>query len=109
MIISIINLEITVKAPINEHSKKRTPLISGRFYLPRPFPNQSLIKKFPKGGHSTQLADLLIKGLFLHEMTLTPILALQLADIEHQTGHRRQESKFFLRFFYFNHLIFYHI
>lgn len=52
----------TVKPPINRHSKRRTPLISGQFYFPRPFPSQILIKKFPKGGYS-------ISGqIFLHRM-----------------------------------------
>ena len=85
---------ICVKPLINGHSKRRTPLISGQFHFPRPFPSQILIKKFLKGGHSISgPSDQ--RTIFLHEMAKTPILALQLADIEYQTGHRRPKSKKF--------------
>ena len=38
----------TVLSPINGHSKKRTPLISGRFYFLQINSGQTLIKNFPK-------------------------------------------------------------
>ena len=84
----------TVKPLINEHSKKRTPLISGQFHFPRPFPSQILIKKFPKGGHP-------ISGqIFMYEMTKIPILALQLADIEYVSWSQTSKIKNdFLRLF----------
>ena len=37
-------------------------------------------------------------------MAKTLILALQLADIEYQTGHKRPKSKMFFEVFYFKHL-----
>ena len=47
----------TVLSPINGHSKKRTPLVSGWFYFPRRNSGQTLIKNFLKSeqvisGHS---------------------------------------------------------
>ena len=42
--------EGTVFSPINGHSKRRTPLISGQFFFHRPNFGQSLIKNFLKGG-----------------------------------------------------------
>ena len=40
----------TVFSPINEHSKRRTPLISGQVFFHRLNSDQSLIKNFLKGG-----------------------------------------------------------
>ena len=37
-------------------------------------------------------------------MAQTLILALQLADIEYQTGHKRPKLKMFFEVFYFKHL-----
>ena len=42
----------TVLSPINGHSKKRTPLISGRIYFPRRNSGQTLIKNFLKSGQA---------------------------------------------------------
>ena len=43
---------ITVISPINGHSKKRTPLISGRIYFLRRNSGQTLIKNFIKSGQA---------------------------------------------------------
>ena len=43
----------TVFSPINGHSKRRTPLISGQFFFHQPNSGQSLIKNFLKGGQVT--------------------------------------------------------
>ena len=57
----LLNLEVTtfsppnkntVLSPINGHSKKRTPLISGRIYFPRRNSGQTLIKNFLKSGQA---------------------------------------------------------
>ena len=40
----------TILSPINGHSKKRTPLISGRIYFPRRNSGQTLIKSFLRSG-----------------------------------------------------------
>ena len=42
--------DATVLSPINGHSKKRTSLVSGRFYYLRQNPGQTLIKNFLKSG-----------------------------------------------------------
>ena len=47
-----IHFRNTVLSPINGHSKKRTPLISGRIYFPRRNSGQTLIKNFLKSGQA---------------------------------------------------------
>ena len=47
---NILQYQYTVFSPINEHSKRRTPLISRTFLFHRPNSDQSLIKNFLKGG-----------------------------------------------------------
>ena len=42
--------EVRVFSPINGHSKRRTPLISGHFFFHWSNSGQSLIKNFLKGG-----------------------------------------------------------
>ena len=39
-----------VLSPINEHSKKQTPLVCGRFYFPLQNSGQTLMKNFLKSG-----------------------------------------------------------
>ena len=45
-------IRFTVEAPISGHPKRRTALISGQIFFPRPFSGQILIKNVLKGGHS---------------------------------------------------------
>ena len=47
-----LRVEYTVEAPISGHPKRRTALISGQIFFPRPFSGQILIKNVLKGGHS---------------------------------------------------------
>ena len=47
-----VNALYTVLSPINGHSKKLTPPISGRIYFPRQNSSQTLIKNFLKSGQA---------------------------------------------------------